>query len=62
MISHDDIREYVETRKSTLWGQAFNVHMPDTREKAIVWLSSVVDELQVIENNRHYEWVESLDG
>jgi hypothetical protein len=32
-------RSYLESRKDTLWGRAFDVSDPKSREQAAVWLA-----------------------
>lgn len=48
------INDYLNTRGSTLWGRAFDIHAPDGRDAALKFIRQMWIELEDIESDLHH--------
>ena len=47
------INDYLDTRGSTLWGRAFDIHAPDGKDEALKFIRQMWIELEDIESDIH---------
>lgn len=56
------ISTYLNSRGSTLWGRAFDIHSPDGQETARQFIRQLWIELEDIESDLHHQTLEQADG